>query len=356
MRMLRYVTPVLMLSTSLFAGEGPKLGGLFRGEMIYNTNSTAEVAGAKSGSASSIAQQAYANITIKGDLSEKVKLDSEVQFIATGGGVPANCMKTPIRTAQATWWHSDVFSVAFGCSKSKSGGWDFANYNEASNIRPFNPANSANPGNPAFSYVPGVASFNPSLELALHMFGELTLQLMNDVTPGIGGIGWNTRARQAWNLEWKGDVAGIRPIVQYGAYDDGHSSHLDLGLMLDISNFAVTVDYMMVANSRKTPKGIDNGNRFSLEVSYEMKGMMKPSLYFSNYKNKLKTGDIGANSGPGVWDHEGQVLGISVAATGISPNYSPYIALDTQGGKFIVGASKKTRSDLIARIGATARF
>jgi hypothetical protein len=257
-----------------------------------------------------------------------------------------------------------MFSVAFGCSKSKSGGWDFAHYNEASSIRLFNPANSTGGGNPAFSYVPGVASFNPSVELALHMFGDLTLQLTNDVTPGTGGTGWNTRARQTWNLEWKGDIAGIRPIVQYGAYDEGHSSHFDLGLMVDIAGFDLTADYMMVANSRKTAKAdgsgskskLDNGNRFSLKVSYEIKGMMKPTLYYSNYMNKLNTADPGANSAAATWDHEGQVLGVSVAATGLSANYSPYLAVDTQGGKFIVGTSKKTRSDLIVRIGALAHF
>ena len=83
MRMLRYVTPFLMLSTSLFAD--PKMGGMFRGELMYNGNQSAEALGAKSGSASTITQQAYANFTMKGDLSDKVKLDSEVQFIATGG-------------------------------------------------------------------------------------------------------------------------------------------------------------------------------------------------------------------------------------------------------------------------------
>lgn len=366
MRMLRYVSPFLLLSTSVFAGEGPKMGGMFRGEFIYNSNQTAETLGAKSGSMTSMTQQAYANFTMKGDLSDKVKLDSEVQFIARGGGQPLNCMGTPMRTAQVTYWHSEMFSVAFGCAKAKSGGWDFAHYNEAVTIRPLNPANSSNFGNPAFSYVPGVASFNPSLELGLHMFGDFTLQLHNDTTPGTGGTGWNTRARQTWNLEWRGDVMGVRPIVQYGAYDEGHSSHLNLGLMLDFSGFAFTVDYMMVANSRKladtagtkSVSKMDNGNRLSFEIGYEFKGMMKPTLYYSNYLNKVNstTGDAGANSAPATWDHEGQILSLSVAATGLSQRYSPYIAIDSQSGRFFVGTDKKTRSDLIVRIGTTANF
>lgn len=364
MRVLRYVTPFLMLSTSLFAGEGPKMGGLFRGEFNYNSNQSAEPLGAKSGSSSTMTQQAYANFIMKGDLSDKVKLDSEVQFIATGGALPVQCMGTPIRTAQVTWWHSEMFSVAFGCAKSRSGGWDFASYNEASSIRAFNPANSISAGNPAFSYVPGEAAFNPAIELGLHMFGDLTLQIHNDGTPGTGGTGWNTRKRQTWSVEWKGEMMGIHPLIQYGAYDDGHSNHFNVGLMLDFADVGFAIDYMMVANSEKIADGtkskskIDNGNRLSTEISYDVKGMMRPSLYYSNYLNKVNstTGDAGANAGPGVWNHEGQVISLSVAATGLSAHYSPYIAVDQQSGRFLVGANKKTRSDLIVRVGTTANF
>jgi len=343
------------------------MGGLFRGELMYNNNRTSEVSATdKSGTKSFIGQQAFANLTASGSLSEKVKYDSEVQLIKAGGGVPANCMGSMVRTAQATWWHSDMFSVAIGCSKVKSGGWDFAMYNEAQTIRPFNPANSVSvhAGDPAFSYVPNMASFNPSIELGLHMFGDLTLQILNDTIGGTAAD-WNTRTQQTWNLEWKGDIAGIRPIIQYGTYDSGHSSHFDVGLMLDIAGFGLTADYMSVSHSVKTAKTgggseskINAGNRFSLEVSYAMKGMMTPSLYYSNYMNKPKV-DLKANTKPGTWDHEGQVIGVSVALNSISANYSPYVAIDMQSGKFIdpVGSStKKTKSDLIVRLGATAHF
>ncbi len=368
MRMLRYVTPVLMLSSSLFADGGPKIGGLFRGELIYNNNRTREGAGVSSGSLATTSQQAYANFTASGSISDKIKYESEVQFINNGElsgnsliGLPSNCMGSPIKTAQTTWWQSDMFSFGIGCSKVKSGGWDFANYNEATTLRAINPViNQTNKGDPTFSYVPNMKSYNPTLEVGFHMFGDLTLQLMNDVNPG----NWQTKQQQTWNLEWKGDIVGIRPIVQYGAYDGGHSSHFDVGLMLDVAGFGITADYMMVAHSQKLPNSagtgstskLDNGTRFSAQIDYEMKKMMTATLYYSNYKNKLHTADPGANSTAGTWDHEGQILSLAAAATSFSSNYSPYIALDMQTGKFLQGIDKKTKSDLIVRVGAAAHF
>jgi len=363
--MLRYVSPILLLSTSLFA-EGPKMGGLFRGELVYNNNKTTEAPGVASGSNATMGQQAYASFTVAGPISNKVKLDSEVQFIGTGGGLASHCMLSPIRQALVTWWHSDAFSVAFGCAKQRSGGWDFSNFNEAQSIRPFNPANAANngAGMQSFSYAPGIRAFNPSIELGLHMLGDLTLQLFNDVNTGTSPAAtWTTKQQQTWNLEWRGEMFGIRPIVQYGQYDSGHSSHFDLGLNLDVAGFMFTVDYMMVSNSRKGAPGtkadVSTSNRLSVEVSYDVKGMMTPMIYFSNYTAKIKPTDIAGNSAPGVWDHQGQVIGVSVAATGLSANFSPYLAVDTQSARFFTvagGTTKKTQSDMIVRLGTTARF
>ena len=266
------------------------------------------------------------------------------------------------------WSATDIFSVGIGCSKMKSGGWDFANYNEAQTIHLFNPANATvagQAGNSTFAYVPGFKSFNPSIELGLHLIGEFTLQILNDSTPGLGGgTGWNKRVQQTWGLEWRGEFAGIHPIVQYGSYDDGHSSHFDLGLMMNVAGLGITVDYMMVSNSEKVtatgstkPKSkTDNSNRFSFELSYMIKNMITPSLYYSYYMNKLNSKDPGANSAIGVWDHEGQVWGLAVAANNVHANFSPYIAIDSQGGRFIEGGKKKTKSDFVARIGATAKF
>ena len=119
----------------------------------------------------------------------------------------------------------------------------------------------------------------------------------------------------------------------------------------------------MLSDSQKTPKADASGStsklnkstRYSFEVSYDVNGI-KPSFYYSSYLNKVNANDPGANSTPGTWDHEGQVLSLSIAATGISSNYSPYVAFDTQSGTFLVGGAKKTRTDMIARVGATARF
>lgn len=379
MRMLRFVTPLLLVSaSSVFAGEAQvKMGGLFRGEFMYNDNKTMEdtsVAAVRTGQKTAHTQQAFMNFTVAGSLSEKVKFDSELSFIKKGGGQPANCMNSVVKTAQATWWHGDMLSVGLGCSKHKSGGWDFGMYNEASSIRAVNPANNLNTigtsGDTTLSYIPGFRAYNPSIEIGVHMFGDLTLQILTDDVAG----NWNNsegtnRARQTWNLEWKGDIAGIRPLVQYGMYDDAHSYHFDIGLMLDVAGFGLTADYMMVSHGFKMAKSdnsksenkSDTGNRFSLEVSYAMKGMMTPSLYFSSYTNTLRkhstVTDNKANTTFGQWDNNGQVIGLALAVNSLSANYSPYIAIDMISGKFLNSlGEKKTRSDLGVRLGATAHF
>lgn len=358
MKMLRYVSPALLLSTNLMAGESVKIGGQFRGELMHNTNKSAEAAGAASGSKEATGQQAFVSFSAMAHLSDKAKFESELQFL-NGGGSVANCAGSLVRTGKVTWWHQDFLSVAIGCSQAKSGGWDFATYNSSQSIRAFNPANSVKPGDTTFSYVPNIKAFNPSIEVGLHMFGDLTLQLMDDVANTASG--WNTKTTQTWNVEWKGDLFGIQPILQYGMYDAGHSHHYDIGLMLDVSNLSLKVDYMSVGHSVKTAKTatkseskMNQSNRMSVELAYNMMGWT-PSLYYSNYMNKPKT-DPKANSAAGTWDHDGQVLTVAVATSLLGANFSPYVAFDWQSGKFKEGTDNKTKSDTIIRIGGVAHF
>ncbi len=216
--------------------------------------------------------------------------------------------------------------------------------------------------------------YNPAIDLSLHMLGDLTVRIQNDVmvnnpgyTPTLYTPQWQGKTAQTWGVEWKGDIAGVKPLLQYFSFDQGHSWSFDVGLMLSIAGLGVTADWMTMAESQKVivaghtnvSSKINNSNRYSLEVNYVVPNIVTPYVYWSNYKNKPWSNDPGANSAPGKWDHDGQVISIGVIANGISPNFMPYLAFDMQSGKFIDTAPAKTQStktDFIIRLGATAHF
>lgn len=358
MRMLRYISPVLMLSTSLLAAEGPKageslkIGALLRGELVYNNNKTAEALGVKKGSLTVFGQSAIVALTAKADINESLKFDSEAQFSQMGGGLPTFCAGSPVKTAFATWSTGEVFFASMGCKKTKQGGWDFFQYDEAQSYRPLSP-------NPYGPYAP----YNPSLELGTRVFGELTLQVLNDTRPPEAN--WNTKVQQAWNLEWTANLGGLKPLLQYGMYDDGHSYHFDAGLAGDLESLNFAIDYMFISKSNKIPKSSgdgftsksDSSNRISLQVSYKTPDFT-PYFYMSMFTYKPKvSADLGANSTPGKWDNNGSVYSIGTTYNGLGNNFSPYLAVDVQAGKFLdPNPEKKTKSDFIARIGCLAHF
>ncbi len=361
MRMLRYLSPVLMLSSNLMAAEMPKLGGLFKGELVKNDNKTMEASDTKSGSLSSLSQRAFLDMTVAGSLSETVKFDSQVTFI--NGGEGANfCQGTPVKKANGTWWANSAFSVTIGCSKDRVGGWDFANYEEAATIRPALPMK--------ISYGPNSSMYNPAIDLSLHMFGDLTLRLQDDVEADNNNTTrWNASGeeQQTWGIEWTGEFAGIKPILQYASFDAGHSSTFDVGFSVMASGLNLTFDWMSLNKGNKVASDdglksknkVDKSTRMSLEATYALP-MVTPYLYWSNFKNKLWEKDPGANSKQGTWDHEGQVISLGVMANNVSANFTPYLAVDMQGGKFANNAAdataKASKTDLVVRLGATGHF
>ncbi len=358
MRMLRYISPLLMLSTSIIAAESPKnneglkVGAFLRGELLYNNNKTSEAQGTKKGSLTLFGQSAIVAFTAKADINDNLKFDSEAQLSQIGGGMPVFCSGSPIKTAYATWSSGDMFFASMGCKKTKQGGWDFFQFKEAQSYRP----NSPNQYGP---YAP----YNPSMELGTRVFGELTLQVLNDTRPPEAN--WNTKVQQAWNLEWTANLGGLKPLLQYGWYDDSHSYHFDGGLAADLENLNLAIDYMIISKSNKIPKSTgddftsksDPSGRFSMHVSYRMPDFT-PYAYASVFTNKPKaTADLGANTGPGKWDHNGSVYSVGATYTGLGDNFSPYLAFDTQVGKFLdPNPDKKMKYDFIARLGCLAHF
>ncbi|MBI2602902.1 MAG: porin [Deltaproteobacteria bacterium] len=350
MRILRYVTPVLFVSSPLFAagmeksGEGAHVGASLRAELQYDNGEGNKVEGTDA----SVTQQqgVRANLLLSGDVNDKVSYKAEYMFIPD-----TYCLGTNVKWAAATFKPVDMFSVRLGCQKVREGGWDAYNYIDTTSIRGKIDYSGLNTGNKNVPH----ALYTPAIELGFHMFGDLTLQIVDDVQY-VGG--WNQKAKQTVNLEWRGDFAGIKPVVQYGLYDAEKSWHMDVGLMAEIENLGLTVDYGMITDSNKVAKKEDKLNRFSLELNY-MVAHFKPFVYYTMFEEQQDTPDVKTNTGAVQalgFDDNGSLISFGSSFHHFGDNYAPYLAVDIASGKFKEGTDEKTKNNLMLRVGVTAQL
>lgn len=277
--------------------------------------------------------------------------------------------------ANATWWHSKMLGFSIGRMKVNQGGWDHKGGEWNTVID--------NLGSSAYQLGETHAGNEDGLAIHVNAFGNLTLQLVNDVVAGTGGFAAgrkNTEAKQpAMVLEWTGDFSGIMPIVQVGSFDLNNSKFFDVGAKTSMSNVGIQFDYMasMIsqagtsATTGEAKRYTHNVSNITLAADYTMKGLVKPFFYFNSFDvkqpaedgNKDLTGNsttIATAATPAAYnfDDNGSVIGFGAwcLATG---NYAmPYAAVTMRSGKWLKVGSTETeaKNDMTMKVGLAAKF
>jgi hypothetical protein len=227
-------------------------------------------------------------------------------------------------------------------------------------------------------------TYEPMIAMNVKAGGDISLQVLNDVTTADGGS-WNETAHPTFVLGWNGDFAGIGPMLAFGSYDNNKSRYFDIGAHASIAGSKVTLDYENNQHSTKGYKAGDTkaksfndvSNSITFKGSYLIPGVVTPGVYFSTYDLKENTENgakdikynrafgrdatTGAPTGkPDVaFNDNGQTWAVSLDVNALGKGWTPYIAYVSESGKFEKSAtdtSTQTRTDGDLRIGVLGEF
>jgi hypothetical protein len=346
-------------TTVMTLAKSAKLGGEFRSELLYDNNKLTETEAHKAKSSTDIEVQ---NVNIK--LNGMYNNDTEYSFrfnlwdpLQKGG---------PLDYGYGTYWFNPMVGYSMGKMRVLQGGWD----NIDSSYR---------------DHVIGVYAQNLVFGEYENMFalhikaaGLISFQVLNDVVrDGANGDRWNTTVHPTWVLGWMGEFGPVKPLIDFGSYDNNKSRWIDVGIKTDMAGLDATLDYYNQNNVHRVFKTdgkatgeADVATSITLKVAYEVKNVVTPWIYFSTYENKQAddknlatpladhkfnsqtkdaTGNVTYN-----FDDNGMVYGVGVNIDGLGKGWTPYVALTSTAGKFeseTKAGETKTKSDMQVKIG-----
>jgi len=346
------------------AADSTKIGLNFRSEINRNDNGLQKVKDTKAPSASTTLAVQYLQVKLKGNLNKETEYSFRFNLLdpyPTKGG--------PLDYGFGTHWFTDMVGFSIGKQRIMQGGWDTFDTDYRSHLT------GAYANNLAFS------SYEYAAALHIKAAGVVNIQLLNDkVTPAAptGGIdaSWNKKANPTLAIGWLGDFGVVKPLLEYGTFDNQKSMYIDVGVKAEVSNLLVRFDYRNEAYSHrvsdaadaKAKSKVDKGNAYTLLASYDVNQTVTPWGYFSAYDKKeyvdTKTNSFKAasatSSAAPVWDDNKTVWGVGVDVVGpLGKGWTPYLAYVSTSGKFLdeqKTGSKVTRTDGQVRLGVLGNF
>jgi hypothetical protein len=189
--------------------------------------------------------------------------------------------------------------------------------------------------------------------------GDISLQLLNDVTTADGGT-WNNRKHPTFVLAYHGSFGPVEPLFHYGTLDNQKSSWMDLGVKTSMNGLNATLDYHTVKWGVKTADGADKwksedqvSTAITLNVGYEIKGTATPYLYISTYDMKQSPEDSKVNADDSFADNGFTwSIGADIDAVG-GANYKPFFTITSNSGKYNDSkGEEETRSEMNIELGA----
>jgi hypothetical protein len=219
------------------------------------------------------------------------------------------------------------------------------------------------------------SSYQPVIEVGAKVAGEISLQLTDDIVSAGDEDGdgtqddaiWNTENMQpGWVLAYKGDFNGIKPLLEYGNYDLGHSNFITLGVAVQMMGIDTAIDYTMDNRSSKTPDGdkskdeVQKISSMVLDLGYEVKGVVKPFFVFSTADIKQSPDDVKGNAAGSTDFGDNQTtmtLGTHILSFGEATQ--PYISYSSESGDFIDPADAdktESKSRTKIRLGLAAKI
>jgi hypothetical protein len=355
------------------AADSAKLGAEFRSELLYDNHQLNKEDGAPTPKATTNLEVQTARLKLRGNLNKETEYAFRINVlrpapVAAGGG--------PLDYGYGTHWFTDMFGWSFGKMKVLQGGWDQADGGFRDHAV----------GVYRASLLP-FRDYEAMTAIHLKVAGKLTLQVMNDANQGQGDATnidasktvaeWNKGSHPTYDLGWAGDFNGIMPLIDFGAYDNQKSMWFDVGIKAKLAGVDASLDFSQnsFAHKRADAAGKakavkDVGTNIALRAGYEVPGVVKPILYFATYDNKqgadsvtgakdLKFNSRNPTTGVKAQNDNGQTIGVSADVLSLGKNWSPYLALVNQSGKWADPKkpdSAKSYSDMTVRFGALGEF
>lgn len=330
-----------------------KLGGEFRGELIYDDHGLMKTKGNDPEATTDIAVTA-ANVTLDGKINPDTDFAFEFNLLGNA---------QPLTYGYGSHWFNKMMGFSIGRQKVLQGGFDNINGDFDSHVV------GAYASNLVYSEYADMIGFH------VKAGGDITVQILDDVQGD-----WNTKQKQTFVLGWTGNFGPIMPMVNIGSYDNNKSNWFDIGVKTSMNGLTASLDIYMnnstakatdPADPKKNKELQDTASAYTLNVAYEIKGTATPWFYFSTYDTKEATDskiagraeerkvnsmttDANGNTTYS-WDDNGMTWGLGANLHMMGKGWSPFVAIIGQSGKWADPADatkEETKSNMMIKLGA----
>ena len=350
----------------LTGANSARLGGEFKAEFVNDNQGLYKHSGYSPGQVAAF-QVTNAYLLLSGYISPDTEYGFRFNLLSAGS--------SPLEFGSGTHWFTKSFGFSVGKERILQGGWHHLNQGYRTH------ADGLYARNLAFS------DYAAAWGLHLKFQGIVTLQLVNDVVQDPNDVldtavanRWNKDQHPAWILAWLGDFGLVKPLLIFGSYDNNRSRYVDVGLRTGLNGFNATLDYHNDRVSYRIPLGseasrvdqkeTDVKTSYTVNLSYELRNLVTPWVFYSYYDRKQASDPVAALSDrsfnlskevgsiPGgvgyTWDDNGTVWGLGVDVNVIGKNWNPFIAYTSTSGKFLKDPSAtegEMRSNALVKVG-----
>ena len=273
------------------------------------------------------------------------------------------------------WSPKEFLRVLIGRDRVNEGGWDNQRRDyDSLLLNPYNLYNSA---------LGGLSELF-ELQIASELMGEISLQAVRDVQaePLPEGVSASQAGLENKRFSERQDgpaftfsyelsqVPFVSPLLQYGTYDNGHSSFFVLGLKYHFENVVGFFDYISDSRKfRKTYKGLSESEveeeykhtAFTLELKYD-RFKIKPFFTYVSYDVVQPGEDLPGNdlTDGDFLEFDDNLKALMFGARWHhSSAFQPHLSLMSRAATYVVDSESKetlVKSDIQINLGVSGRF
>lgn len=338
------------------------IGAQYKVELIYHDHGL-QKEGDEEQEPTSRLETSAANMFISGKVNKNTKfyfrtrlIDSEQEKLTQKESLVEGYVVQEI---------SKSFHLALGKMRVRQGGFDNWNHDFHSHVQGH------------YVYSLPFEKFEQAVELRFHSFGDLVLQVLNDITKDNGGQ-WNENSHPTYIMGWRGQFGNIVPGLNIGAWDNQKSYFVDFGIDSRTGRFRLVLDYSYFSFANK---GYENGDAklmadvatsATLSLKYTVPNTISGFIYYSGFEkrqnqefhgedlevnntsDKLKTphGEVTVVE-RSLWDDNGKIFAVGSEVEIFDHGFIPYWVIQQSSGDFLDEnqTDKVTKTEVRIKIG-----